>query len=80
MVHIVGFVVCVTILTITIYEKFGEGGWITLLLTGLGGRPLLPFQAPLHEDARGRRSLRRSCPISPRRRPYNNEPVDPQDL
>lgn len=30
----VGFVFCVTILAITIVEKFGEGGWITLAATG----------------------------------------------
>lgn len=30
----VGFVFCVTILAITIVEKFGQGGWITLAVTG----------------------------------------------
>ena len=34
-VHIIGFVVCVTILTVTIYEKFSEGGWLTLVITGV---------------------------------------------
>jgi len=28
-----GFVLCATILLFTVYEKFGEGGWITLLVT-----------------------------------------------
>jgi hypothetical protein len=28
-----GFTLCVTILGITIYEKFAEGGWITVLIT-----------------------------------------------
>ncbi len=32
-VHIIGLIVCLTILIITIYEKFGEGGWVTLLIT-----------------------------------------------
>ena len=32
-IQIAGFVMCLTILTITIYEKFGEGGWVTLLIT-----------------------------------------------
>ena len=31
----VGFVLCITILVITIIEKFAEGGWITLLVTAL---------------------------------------------
>lgn len=29
-----GFVMCVTILVITSLEKFGEGGWVTLVATG----------------------------------------------
>jgi amino acid transporter len=29
----VGFVFCATILGITIYQKFGEGGWVTLVIT-----------------------------------------------
>ncbi len=30
----IGFVMCVTILAITVFEKFTAGGWITLLVTG----------------------------------------------
>jgi amino acid transporter len=33
--HLLALVLCVTILGITIYEKFSEGGWVTLLLTTL---------------------------------------------
>jgi len=32
-IHIIGFVLCVTILCVTVYEKFSEGGWITLIIT-----------------------------------------------
>jgi hypothetical protein len=32
---VTGFAVCATILVITAVEKFAEGGWITLLVTGL---------------------------------------------
>jgi amino acid transporter len=32
---LVGFVLCATILSITVLEKFLEGGWITILVTGL---------------------------------------------
>ncbi len=31
----IGFVVCFGILTVTIFEKFYEGGWVTLLITSL---------------------------------------------
>jgi hypothetical protein len=31
----VGFVLCATILCVTVVEKFAEGGWLTLFVTGL---------------------------------------------
>jgi len=41
-----GFVLCATILTITVMEKFREGGWITLL--GTGGLVALCFAIRSH--------------------------------
>ncbi len=32
-VHLTGLTLCATILVVTTYEKFAEGGWITLLIT-----------------------------------------------
>jgi amino acid transporter len=32
-IHIIGLILCVTILIVTVYEKFSEGGWVTLLIT-----------------------------------------------
>jgi amino acid transporter len=32
---VVGFLLCAVILAITVVEKFGEGGWLTLLVTAL---------------------------------------------
>jgi amino acid transporter len=34
-VHLVGLLLCVTILVITTFEKFTEGGWMTLLITSV---------------------------------------------
>jgi amino acid transporter len=34
-VHLVGLVICATILVITTVEKFTEGGWLTLLITSV---------------------------------------------
>lgn len=31
----VGLALCLTILTVTVIDKFGQGGWITLLVTGV---------------------------------------------
>jgi hypothetical protein len=35
LVHIVALVLCVTILVVTVIEKFGEGGWVTLVVTAV---------------------------------------------
>ncbi len=32
---VTGFVFCVTILSITVWEKFSQGGWVTLVVTGV---------------------------------------------
>ncbi len=32
-IHIIGFILCFTILIVSIVEKFSEGGWITLVIT-----------------------------------------------
>jgi amino acid transporter len=34
MIHLLGFVLCLTILIVTLVVKFEEGGWMTLLITG----------------------------------------------
>ena len=34
-ISVIGFIVCSSILLITIFEKFYEGGWITLLITSI---------------------------------------------
>jgi amino acid transporter len=34
-IFVIGFMLCFTILIITIFEKFGEGGWVSLLLTSI---------------------------------------------
>jgi amino acid transporter len=33
LIFIIGFIVCFTILIVTIYEKLGQGGWLTLFIT-----------------------------------------------
>jgi amino acid transporter len=33
LIFVIGFILCFTILVITIYEKLGQGGWLTLFIT-----------------------------------------------
>ncbi len=35
LIHGVGFLMCVSILSVTIFEKFAQGGWITIAITAL---------------------------------------------
>ena len=35
LIHIIGLTMCFTILCVTVYEKFLEGGWLTLAVTGV---------------------------------------------
>lgn len=34
-VHMTGFALCITILIVTVFEKFLEGGWLTLIITSI---------------------------------------------
>jgi K+ transporter len=34
-IHVIGFILCITILCVTVYEKFSEGGWATLVITSV---------------------------------------------
>jgi hypothetical protein len=34
-VHLIGLALCVTILIVTCFEKFADGGWLTLVITGV---------------------------------------------
>ena len=34
-IHLVGLVLCVSILIVSLFEKFTEGGWVTLVVTGI---------------------------------------------
>src|SRR5260370_40375700 len=32
-IHVIGLILCSAILLVNVYEKFGEGGWVTLAVT-----------------------------------------------
>jgi K+ transporter len=32
-IHVIGLILCVSILTVAVFEKFSEGGWVTLAVT-----------------------------------------------
>jgi len=79
-IHIVGFVLCSTILLITIYEKVGEGGWFTLFLTGA----LVGFCFLIHDHyqkvSKGLRKLDTLLDVIPATGSKNTEPVNPHKM
>jgi amino acid transporter len=75
----VGLVLCVTILIVTIYEKFGEGGWLTIVITAV--LIFLCFQTRRHyrKVRGGVRELDEllSLPVDA---PPNHDPIDPKNM
>jgi amino acid transporter len=79
-VHLTGLVLCSTILTITLFEKFREGGWLTLLLTT--GLVLLCFTIHGHYQnvTRGMRKLDVLLDTVPTTGVKNTDAVDPHKM
>jgi amino acid transporter len=75
-VHIVGFFVCVIILSVTIYEKFLEGGWVTLVITT--GVVALCYVIRRHYNGTkdAVRVLETTLADIPSVSPFNNDPVN----
>jgi K+ transporter len=80
LVHIVGFIVCITILVVTVYEKFLEGGWVTLLITT--GVVALCYLILRHykRTRLAMRALEATLSDIPSVAPFNKDPVNPRDL
>jgi len=79
-VHIIGLTVCLTILIITIYEKFGEGGWVTLFVTGLVVGLCYLIRGHYKKVQMSVRHLEETLSDIPASAPFNNDPVDLKDM
>ena len=80
LVHIVGLVLCVTILVITVYEKFQEGGWLTLLITAVAITLCYLIRRHYNRVRAGSRHLDEILAGIPAFGPYNEEPVNPREM
>ena len=80
LVHVVGFIVCITILVVTVYGKFLEGGWVTLLITT--GVVALCYLILRHfkRTRSAMRALEATLSDIPSVAPFNEDPVNPRDL
>lgn len=79
-IHIIGFILCVTILSITIYEKFGEGAWLTLFITALFVGLCLLIHAHYKRVSEGIRRLDAYLENVPVTGIMNINPVDPHKV
>jgi amino acid transporter len=78
-VHIVGLILCLTILIVTVVIKFEEGGWLTLLITsGVIGLCYL-IQSHYTKVRRGVRQLEDILSELPKGSQPNNEPLDQKE-
>jgi amino acid transporter len=79
-IHLIGLVLCLTILCVTVYEKFGEGGWVTLLITSavIGLCYLIRRHYIKVRDSV--RHLEETLSDIPASAPFNNDPVDPKNM
>lgn len=75
-IHLIGLVLCSTILVITIFEKLGEGGWLTIILTSaLVGLCVLIHQY-YQKVTRGLRKLDFLLDLMPVAGTKNTDPVN----
>ncbi|MCX5813823.1 MAG: KUP/HAK/KT family potassium transporter, partial [Proteobacteria bacterium] len=79
-IHIIGLILCLTILIITIYEKFGEGGWVTLFVTSLVIGLCYIIRNHYKRVQVAMRKLGDILTDIPPSGPFNNDPVNPKDM
>lgn len=79
-IHLIGLILCLTILCVTVYEKFGEGGWVTLIITSavIGLCYLIRRHYSRIRDSV--RHLEDALSDIPAANPLNNDPVNPKDM
>ena len=79
-IHIIGLILCLTILCVTVYEKFGEGGWVTLVITSgvIGLCYLIRRHYTKVRDSV--RHLEETLSDIPASESFNNDPVNPKDM
>jgi hypothetical protein len=79
-VHLVGLTLCFTILVVTIREKFLEGGWITLLITGSFISLCYLIRSHYHKVKKAVRQLDDLLMDIPTSRKANMEKPNPQEM
>jgi amino acid transporter len=79
-IHIIGLMLCLTILTVTVYEKFGEGGWVTIVITAIVIGLCYLIRAHYRKVRLAVKHLEDVLTDIPATEPLNNDPVDPKEM
>jgi len=79
-IHLIGLVLCSTILTITLFEKFREGGWITLVLTSALVGLCFLIHGHYQSVTRGLRKMDRLLDTVPTTGVKNGDMVNPHKM
>jgi amino acid transporter len=79
-IHLVGLVLCLTILIITAIEKFALGGWLTLVITSAVIALCFVTKAHYNKVRGGVRELDELLTTLPTKGPANVAPVDPKQM
>jgi amino acid transporter len=79
-IHLTGLVLCSTILTITLYEKLGQGGWLTIFLTSALVGLCFLIHGHYQNVTNGLRKLDTVLDIIPATGSKNTEPANPHKM
>ncbi|MDD1663643.1 MAG: APC family permease [Methanomicrobiales archaeon] len=79
-IHLTGLVLCATILSITIFEKFAEGAWLTILITSSVIGVCFLIRRHYHKVTEGIHRLDYHLNNVPAAGTVNTDPVDPKKM
>jgi len=79
-IHLTGLVLCSTILTITLFEKLGQGGWLTIVLTSALVGLCFMIHGHYQKITKGLRKLDTLLEVAPSTGLRNNEQVNPHKM
>ena len=79
-IHLIGLVLCSTILTITLYEKLGLGGWLTIFLTSAIVGLCFLIHTHYQKITKGLRKLDTLLEVIPATGEKNTDPVNPHKM
>jgi len=79
-VHLIGLALCSTILAVTVFEKLGQGGWLTLLLTSALVGLCFLIHGHYQKVTAGLRKLDTLLTVEPVTGVKNTDPVNPHKM